>query len=73
MIADVSPEISDEQTGCMEDITAMCRRRPCTLEDISKSLGLNPNEVSKYIERLQRQGSIKIKKQNGRTYFISEL
>ncbi len=57
----------------MEDIIAMCRGRPCTLEDISKSLGLNPNEVSKYIERLQRQGSIKIKKQNGRTYFISDL
>jgi wyosine [tRNA(Phe)-imidazoG37] synthetase (radical SAM superfamily) len=71
VIADVSPDIPDRKMGCMEDIASMCRRRPCTLQDISKSLGLNPSEVSKYLQELQRQGSIETKELDGRTYFVA--
>lgn len=71
VIADISPDIPDKKMGCMEDIAGMCRRRPCTLQDISKSLGLNPSEVSKYLQELQRQGSIKTQELEGRTYFVA--
>lgn len=71
VIADVSPDIPDRKMGCMEDIASMCRRRPCTLQDISKSLGLNPSEVSKYLQELQRRGSIETQELEGRTYFVA--
>ena len=33
-----------------DDILALLKRRPCTLEDISQGLGLHPNEAIKYIQ-----------------------
>jgi len=71
VIADLLPEMTDWQKGCMDDIAAMCRRRPCTLEDISRAFSLNPNDVSKYLHELQRRGSIETKRTAGRTYFVT--
>jgi wyosine [tRNA(Phe)-imidazoG37] synthetase (radical SAM superfamily) len=48
-------------------------RRPCTLEDLSKVLGLHINEINKYLNQLSGEG--KIISQNldrGAFYFINE-
>jgi wyosine [tRNA(Phe)-imidazoG37] synthetase (radical SAM superfamily) len=44
----------DIETAILETI----RRRPCTLEDISAILGLHINEVNKYLDVLEKEGSI---------------
>jgi predicted ArsR family transcriptional regulator len=33
-------------------------RRPCTLEDLEKILGLHPNEINKYLGVLEQNGQI---------------
>ena len=34
----------------LDDILELLKRRPCTLEDIAKGLGLHPNEAIKYLQ-----------------------
>lgn len=70
VIADIAPEMTDTQKGCMGDIEAMCRRRPCTLEDISHAFSLNPSDVVKYIHELERKGLVKTKNVEGKTYYM---
>ncbi len=41
-----------------EDILGMIKRRPCTIDDISSSLGIHRNEVIKYITTLKQRGLI---------------
>jgi len=41
-----------------EDVLALLRRRPCSVEDIASGLGLHRNEVIKYIEELSAGGKI---------------
>ncbi|MCK4782889.1 MAG: radical SAM protein [Desulfobacteraceae bacterium] len=71
VIADIAPELTDTEKGCMDDIMAMCQRRPCTLEDISQAFSLNPSDVVKYLHELQRQGLVETKKVEDRTYFVT--
>ncbi len=52
-----------------EMISSLLKRRPCTLADISGSLGLHLNEVVKYIETMERDGRIKARIMNGEKYF----
>lgn len=73
VIADITPEMTDAQKGCMNDISAMYRRRPCTIEDISRAFGLNPSNIIKYLQELQRKGAVKTETVDGRTYFKSTL
>ena len=42
-----------------EDILNLLSRRPCTLEDISASLGLHPNESLKHLNHLLEDGRIR--------------
>jgi len=41
-----------------ESILGTIRRRPCTIDDLSRILGLHPNEVRKYIDPLLAEGCI---------------
>jgi wyosine [tRNA(Phe)-imidazoG37] synthetase (radical SAM superfamily) len=43
-----------------EDILNLLDRRPCTLEDISASLGLHPNESLKHLNHLLEDGRIRL-------------
>lgn len=52
-----------------EQILAMLRRRPCTLEDIAQGLGASPNEVVKYIEELASRGRVTRVRTQGRAYY----
>ena len=43
-------------------------RRPCTLEDLVKILGIHANEINKYLDTLDADGKIKTVRQT-RGYF----
>jgi wyosine [tRNA(Phe)-imidazoG37] synthetase (radical SAM superfamily) len=51
------------------EILSLLKRRPCTIGDISNSLGLHRNEVIKYIEKLVTDNSIKRSKQGEKWYY----
>lgn len=47
---------SDTETAILETIV----RRPCTLDDLSRMLGLHVNEINKYLDVLDAAGKIEI-------------
>lgn len=60
---------SDTETAIIETIA----RRPCTLDDLSKILGLHVNEVNKYLDVLEADGKIKsIQQERGVFYHTRE-
>lgn len=52
-----------------EDILAMIRRRPVTMDDIAAGQGVHPNEAAKYVEELLAKGLIE-KERRGRRDFL---
>ena len=57
----------EESAG--DRILALLRRRPCTVDDISTSLGLHRNEVIKYVNHLSQEGSIKQTRRGDKWYY----
>ncbi len=53
-----------------EDILAMLKRRPCTLQDIAVALGVHMNGVVKMIDELQKQGEIDTYEHSGKRFFV---
>jgi wyosine [tRNA(Phe)-imidazoG37] synthetase (radical SAM superfamily) len=53
--------------GIEDEIIELLRRRPCTMDDISNSLGIHRNEVVKYVEALKSK--IKMKNHGDKRYF----
>ncbi|MBN1338920.1 MAG: radical SAM protein [Bacteroidales bacterium] len=59
----------DAENAILETIS----RRPCTLDDISKVVGLHINEVNKYLGVLEHEGKIKTSRQErGLFYSLSD-
>jgi wyosine [tRNA(Phe)-imidazoG37] synthetase (radical SAM superfamily) len=52
-----------------QTILSMLKRRPCSLDDICSSLGLAPNEATKYLNDLERQGLITSENKQGITFY----
>jgi len=61
IIADFSKHVAKElRTEDTENaILSLLKRRPCTVGDISNSLGIHRNEVVKFVDHLTKDGSIK--------------
>jgi len=61
IIADFSKHVAKElRTEDTESaILSLLMRRPCTVSDISNSLGIHRNEVVKFVDHLTKDGSIK--------------
>lgn len=53
------------------DVLALCRRRPCTLEQIADALGVHRNEVVKHVTSLLSAKSIRSEWKDGREYFAA--
>jgi predicted transcriptional regulator len=47
----------------------LLRRRPCSVDDISKGLGIHPNEVVKYVEQLSAEGLVASEVRNHGPYY----
>jgi len=52
-----------------EDVLALLRRRPCTLEDIAAALGMHMNEATKYVGELQHEEKIVMEAHHGAPYY----
>ena len=52
---DIKSYRKDTETAILETIS----RRPCTLEDLTKILGLHANEVNKYLSVLEAERKVK--------------
>ena len=52
------PSAERTAPGRRDEVLALLRRRPCTLTNIANGLALHPNEVSKYVEALIREGLV---------------
>jgi len=50
-------------------VLSLLKRRPCTIGDISNSLGIHKNEVLKYVNHLTRNGSIRRVKHSDKWYY----
>jgi len=59
VIADFAQVVGDKHVRTQaEDVLAMLKRRPCTVEDISAGLGISGEEALEFIQVLQQQGVI---------------
>ena len=56
-----------------EDVLALLKRRPCTLEDIAAGIGLHRNEVIKYVQELCSEGKIEATTKRNRLYYKAVL
>jgi len=70
---DPSKEEPREHKGKKEDILALLKRRPCTVEDIAFGMDIHFNEVIKHVQALSDRGLVSTKRFHGKTlYYISE-
>ncbi len=61
-----------KEGGQAEDLLSMLKRRPCSLEDICNGLGLEKNQASEYISRLEGGGLVCSEQRNGVMFFIAK-
>jgi len=57
----------------LDDILALLKRRPCSIEDIAAGRGLHENEVIKYVEELSRSGRLVVEVQNKQLYYKAKI
>jgi wyosine [tRNA(Phe)-imidazoG37] synthetase (radical SAM superfamily) len=55
-----------------EDIITMLKRRPCTIDNISSSLGIHRNEAIKYLNELEKEGLINHRKKGFNYFYFFE-
>lgn len=70
VIADFRTEEHAAQcrAGC-GDVLHLLQRRPCTVEDIARGLGIHVNETLKYVEELLARNEIEACREQGRHYY----
>jgi len=70
VIPDYSPRgIPTHWQAGREEILALLRRRPCSLQDIVAGLGIHPNEAIKHLTALTSEELVGTAQENGRTYY----
>ena len=70
VIADHPPaDDSGEHAASEESIIELLRRRPCTIDDISRGLGIHMHEVIKHVNNLTRRGVVHTMKRGDVIYY----
>lgn len=70
----VPESVADLQAGRSgEDILALLRRRPCTLEGISSGLALQPAEALKQLDVLCREGAVTAVHSHDGTFYKTKV
>jgi wyosine [tRNA(Phe)-imidazoG37] synthetase (radical SAM superfamily) len=71
VIAHFSPrtQVPSFSRDVEQSIMSTLSRRPCTIQDLSKSMGLHQNEVSKYLQTLLSHGKIDTEKKERGNFF----
>lgn len=69
----IAGQIFDSPTGTILDgniwILNLLKRRPCTLIDISKALGIHQNELVKLLDILRKEGKVHHRIYNNQCYY----
>jgi wyosine [tRNA(Phe)-imidazoG37] synthetase (radical SAM superfamily) len=60
---------ADEFLSTKDDVFELLKRRPCSIDDISKGLSLHRNEAIKYVQELLNRNFIGMKKQDDKTLY----
>ena len=72
IISDFSQAPSGATAGAgADDVLALLRRRPCSVDDISSGLHIHRHEVLKIAAQLQDKGVIRSEYRNGRQLFMA--
>jgi wyosine [tRNA(Phe)-imidazoG37] synthetase (radical SAM superfamily) len=69
VIADFSAASQSHAAGGYEEILAMLRRRPCSIEDIHIGTGISDSEVRKHINLLLKKGLVEPENRNNVTFY----
>ncbi len=64
-----SAQFSVDDTQAMETLLSMLKRRPCSLDDISSSLGIHRNQAVKYLTCLEQSRLISSERKNGIVFY----
>ena len=75
--AEVIAEFRGTATGAgsaagREEVLALLRRRPCSVQDVAAGLGMQPNEAIKYIDALDGTGLLKRARRGGKLYYSAD-
>lgn len=62
---DIKSYRDDIETAILETV----QRRPCTLDDLAKILGLHINEINKYLDVLESDGKINTVRRKSRIFY----
>jgi len=71
VIADIALAHRGPSSATESDVLALCRRRPCTLEQIAAALSVHRNEAAKYVAALRAANSIQARRKGGQEYYHS--
>jgi len=71
VIAEVSLGGACGSAARESDVLALCRRRPCTLDQIAAALSLHRREVLKHVRSLLSAKSIRVTRKDGSEYFVA--
>jgi wyosine [tRNA(Phe)-imidazoG37] synthetase (radical SAM superfamily) len=69
VIAEFNFASQSSAAGGCEEILAMLRRRPCSIEDIHKGTGISDSDVRKYINQLLKDGLVEPENRNNITFY----
>jgi wyosine [tRNA(Phe)-imidazoG37] synthetase (radical SAM superfamily) len=69
VIAEYSTDLSARIQAGEEEIMAMLKRRPCTMDQICESFDLHRNEASKYLGKLTRTGKVQEMRKDDKLYY----
>jgi len=71
----ISDPLASEHNSAVEAgeaaIMGLLRRRPCTIQDVSRGLGIPAAEAAKRLEILERDGVIVIRRRGGKVFYIA--
>jgi wyosine [tRNA(Phe)-imidazoG37] synthetase (radical SAM superfamily) len=71
IIAEYPKAAGSRAPGAERKILEILSRRPCTVEDIRASLGLNPDKIEKILEQAVESGKVKKREGEGKTFYYS--
>jgi predicted transcriptional regulator len=69
VIADFNSASQSRVAGGYEEILAMLRRRPCSVEDMHIGTGISTSDVLKYVNQLLKKGLIEPENRNNTTFY----
>jgi wyosine [tRNA(Phe)-imidazoG37] synthetase (radical SAM superfamily) len=72
VIADFDTGSAGNATASTQDILAMLKRRPCSVDDICKSMGISTAEAERCLKLLMTEGVVEMETRNSTAFYIAK-